>query len=172
MDILFRQDSKKEMLQMKILACTDGSEQSKKALEKAAIIAEGCQSDDVAVIHVYEEKLDFSYLPLFEVGTVTKDSVTQEEVERFKKIKAEQDATREKILDDAAAIFANRGIKVRKILLQGHPAATIVEVAEEENFEMIVIGSRGLGGLQKLFLGSVSNAVIQEAKSCSVLTVK
>jgi len=37
---------------------------------------------------------------------------------------------------------------------------------------MIVLGSRGLGGLKKIFLGSVSNAVIQEAKDCSVLVVK
>lgn len=157
---------------MKILACTDGSEQSKKALEKAALIAEGCKSEDVAVIYVYEEKLDFSYLPLFEVGAVTRDDVTVEEIERFKKIKAEQDAAKENILAEAAEIFENRGIKVRKILVQGHPAETIIAVAEEENFELIVIGSRGLGGLQKLILGSVSNAVLQEAKNCCVLTVK
>lgn len=157
---------------MKILACTDGSEQSKKALEKAAIIAAGCKSEDVAVIYVYEEKLDFSYLPLFEVGAVTRDDVTVEEIERFKKIKAEQDAAKENILSEAAEIFENRGIKVRKILVQGHPAETIIAVAEEENFELIVIGSRGLGGLQKLILGSVSNAVLQEAKNCCVLTVK
>lgn len=157
---------------MKILACTDGSEQSKKALEKAVLIAEGCKSEDVAVIYVYEEKLDFSYLPLFEVGAVTRDDVTVEEIERFKKIKAEQDAAKENILAEAAEIFENRGIKVRKILVQGHPAETIIAVAEEENFELIVIGSRGLGGLQKLILGSVSNAVLQEAKNCCVLTVK
>ncbi len=157
---------------MKILACTDGSEQSKKALEKAAIIAAGCKSEDVAVIYVYEEKLDFSYLPLFEVGAVTRDDVTVEEIERFKKIKAEQDAAKENILSEAAEIFENRGIKVRKILVQGHPAETIIAVAEEEKFELIVIGSRGLGGLQKLILGSVSNAVLQEAKNCCVLTVK
>jgi nucleotide-binding universal stress UspA family protein len=37
---------------------------------------------------------------------------------------------------------------------------------------MIVMGSRGLGGLKKFFLGSVSNAVVQEAENCSVLVVK
>lgn len=41
---------------MKILVCTDGSEHSQKALEKAAIIAEGCNVDEVAIIHVYDEK--------------------------------------------------------------------------------------------------------------------
>ncbi len=42
----------------------------------------------------------------------------------------------------------------------------------EQKFDMIVIGSRGLGGLKKLFLGSVSNAIIQEIENCSVLVVK
>ena len=37
---------------------------------------------------------------------------------------------------------------------------------------MIVIGGRGASGVQKLFLGSVSNAVIHEVKDCSVLIVK
>ena len=42
---------------MKILVCTDGSEESKKALEKASIIAKGCNVNEVAVIHVYHSNL-------------------------------------------------------------------------------------------------------------------
>ena len=48
---------------MKILVCTDGSEQSQKALEKAAEIAVGCNANEVAIIHVYDEKLNLSALP-------------------------------------------------------------------------------------------------------------
>ena len=47
-----------------------------------------------------------------------------------------------------------------------------LNAAEIEGFDMIEIGSRGLGGLKKLFLGSISNAVIQQAKSCIVAAVK
>lgn len=47
----------------------------------------------------------------------------------------------------------------------------IPEVAEEGGFDLIVIGRRGISGTDKLFLGSVSNAVLQQAKT-SVLVVK
>ncbi|HED24242.1 MAG TPA: universal stress protein [Firmicutes bacterium] len=157
---------------MKILACTDGSEHSRKALDKAAEIASGCLADEVAVIHVYEEVIDVSTFPLFEPGAVTRDPVTREDVEKMQKLREEQEAQRDKILADALEVFNERGLKAKAIIKQGHPAETIVETAAEGGYDMIVLGSRGFGGLKKLLLGSVSNAVLQEAKNCSVLTVK
>jgi len=78
----------------------------------------------------------------------------------------------EKILSEALKFIEGKNIKARTILKKGHPADTIISIAQEEGFHMIVIGSRGLGGLKKLFLGSVSNAIIQEVNNCSVLVVK
>ncbi len=150
---------------MKILVCTDGSEHSLKALEKAAVIAEGCKAHEVAIIHVYEGKFDFSAMPF-------EGSITKEDIERFRKVQKEQEEERERILAEALEYFEAKNIKARTILTQGHPSYTIVKVAYEEGFDMIVIGSRGLGGFKKFILGSVSNAVIQEAKNCSVLAVK
>lgn len=157
---------------MKILACTDGSKHSQKTLERAAMIAGGCKADDVAVIYVYEEKSERAFVPLFDINSVTKDTVSEEEVERLKKLQGEHQAQREKILADAVKIFEEKGVKARTVLKQGHAANTIVAVAETEGFDLIVIGSRGMGGLQKLLLGSVSSAVIQEVKNSSVLMVK
>ena len=79
---------------------------------------------------------------------------------------------KEKILADALTFFEENNIKQRTILKEGHPSHTIVSVAAEEGFDMIFIGSRGLSGLEKVILGSVSNAVAQEAKNCSVVIVK
>ena len=62
-------------------------------------------------------------------------------------------------------------IKVSTKLLKGRAADKIVEVANEGGFGLIVIGSRGLGGIKEFFLGSVSDRVADEAK-CPVLIVK
>lgn len=157
---------------MKILVCTDGSEHSVKALEKAYNIAEGYNEIEVAVIHVYEKKPGFPYFPDYEVGAVTKDNVTKAELERFEQIQKQLEEEREEILNKSVRVFEEKGMQVRKILEEGHPSETILHVAERDGFDMVVIGSRGLGGLKKLFLGSVSNAVLQQAKNCIVAVVK
>ena len=74
-------------------------------------------------------------------------------------------------MSESVEFFRSEKIKVSTIFKEGHPADTIAQVAADEKFDMVVIGSRGLGGLKKLFLGSVSNAVTQEVKT-SVLVVK
>jgi len=142
-----------------ILVCTDGSEHSQKAMEEASIIAKGCDADEVAIIHVHE-----IYVPLI--------SFTTEQMESIRRLTKEHQEERKKMLSKALKFFKGKNIKARTILKEGHPADTIIKLAHEEGFDMIVIGSRGMSGLQKLFLGSVSNAIIHEAKNCSVLIVK
>jgi len=151
---------------MKLLVCTDGSEHSKKILGKAAEIAEGCNVDEVAIIHVYEEK----YLPKqpYREGFFP----TEEDVERLNKMAEENKKDSKVMLQEALDYFKDRQINARKIFKEGHPADTIVNTVTEEGFDMILIGSRGLRGLEKVFLGSVSSAVVQEAKNCIVAVVK
>jgi len=150
---------------MKILVCTDGSEYSKRALEKASIIAQGCNADEVAIIHVYDNRGDIP-LPLMS------GNISAEQMESYRKVTKAHKNERRKILSDALKFFKGKNIKTRTILKEGHPSHTIVSVANEEGFDLIVLGSRGLGGFKKLFLGSVSHAVIHEVENCSVLTVK
>ena len=54
--------------------------------------------------------------------------------------------------------------------LRGDPAECLADVADEEDAELIVVGSRGLGAFKAVFLGSVSNALIGVAR-CPVLIV-
>ncbi len=152
---------------MKILVCTDGSEHSQKALEKAAVIAEGCNVEEVGIIHVYDEKVNLSALAWGEGG-----APTQKDMGRFREVLEENKNEAKKILQEAKKFFDEKSIKARTILKEGHPADTIVKTGCDEGFDIIVIGSRGQSGLQKVFLGSVSSAVVQESKNCSVLTVK
>ena len=149
---------------MKILVCTDGSESSQKALKEAAVIGQGCNVVEAAVIHVHDPSLDSTF--------PYNESISAEQMKNFEKMMEEHKKEREKMVSKAAKFLEEKNIKTRKILKEGHPSHTIVNVAKDEGFDMIVMGSRGLGGLQKFFLGSVSNAVVQEAENCSVLVVK
>ncbi len=146
---------------MKMLVCTDGSKESIKALKEAAKIAKGCSNvNKVSVIHVYDDKVT---LP-----GVTDGYMTREDFNKFAESHKEEG---KRILSEAERIFAETDIEVDTILKGGHPAHTIAKVAAEEEYDTIVIGSRGMGGLKRLFLGSVSNAVLQEVKT-NVLVVK
>ena len=53
----------------------------------------------------------------------------------------------------------------------GDDGKIIVEVAEKQNFDLIVIGSRGMGAAKELFLGSTSNYILHKSKK-PVLVVK
>ncbi|OPL14661.1 MAG: hypothetical protein AVO34_05855 [Firmicutes bacterium ML8_F2] len=154
---------------MKILVCTDGSEQSHKALAKAAILAEECRTKEVALIHVYEGKLAPRYLSAWggKTGTATEDDIAYLNI-RYRKEKEKG----EKILQAAVEFFQDRGIATKAIMEEGQPSLAINKIASEEKYDTIVIGSRGLSGLKKLFLGSVSTSVLQEAKDCIVVVVK
>ncbi|MDW7740275.1 MAG: universal stress protein [Bacillota bacterium] len=150
---------------MKILVCTDGSAQSQKAIDKTLEITGGCNVEKVTVIHIYQKRYDF-----FET-TTDRLPITHEDVKHFQNIEAEVEKMLQEMLDDAIKPFKERNIKTDAVLKSGHPSETIARFAAEGDYDLIVIGSRGLGGLKKFFLGSVSNAVLQEADR-TVMVVK
>ncbi|MDQ7787239.1 MAG: universal stress protein [Thermodesulfovibrionales bacterium] len=79
----------------------------------------------------------------------------------------------EEVLEKAAAMFQAEGVSVKTILMSsGSPANEILEVAEKKKMDLIVIGSKGLGGkATRFFMGSVASKVVGHAL-CSVLVVK
>ena len=56
-------------------------------------------------------------------------------------------------------------------VLSGNPSSEIIKFAQTQNMDMIVIGSKGLGGIKGKVLGSVTNSIVHESK-ISVLVVK
>ncbi len=153
---------------MKILVCIDGSEQSRKVMEEAVQIAAGCQINDFAVINVYEP-MPYPTTPSWGGISYTR---TDEDNAYMLKLQEKEKEEIQQYLQQAVEFFEEKGLKARALLKEGHPAHTIVSTAGEEGTDMIVIGSRGLGGLKKAFLGSVSSAVIQEVDNCTVAVVK
>lgn len=68
-------------------------------------------------------------------------------------------------------IAKTAGVEVESVLLKGHPADKIVEFAEQNGIEMIVIGTLGKTGLERFLLGSVAENVVRHSKT-PVLVVR
>lgn len=73
------------------------------------------------------------------------------------------------LLEDVERHYAGE-VNLRTIPREGSPADVIIETAEEENADLIVVGNRGMTGARRFVLGSVPNAVSHHAP-CNVLIV-
>lgn len=140
----------------KILLATDGSEYSFKALKETLIIATSLKAE-VTVLCVVED------LNTWKVADFPDDYMIS--------IAHGLEEKKEKILKKTADIFRKNGIPVNTVLAKGHPAEEICRLAEEDSFNLVIMGSRGLGSIKGLILGSVSNRVAQRIKT-SILIVK
>ncbi|MBX7076908.1 MAG: universal stress protein [Methanobacteriaceae archaeon] len=66
----------------------------------------------------------------------------------------------------------NENIKITTKVVEGSPAKSIIEIAEEENVDLIIIASSGKSGIDRFFLGSVAEKVIKNAKNDVLLINK
>ena len=82
------------------------------------------------------------------------------------------DRTR-KMLDELGSRLQQEGglAKVETLLLQGDPVDQVLDEAEKHPPDLLVVGSRGLSGPGRFFLGSVSDGLVHHAH-CSVLVVR
>lgn len=71
----------------------------------------------------------------------------------------------------AAIMPTDATIPYETRLLFGDPASEIIRLAEQENVDLIVMGTHGRSGLRRLVMGSVAEAVVRRAK-CPVFTLK
>ena len=77
----------------------------------------------------------------------------------------------EETLDQAAGALKASGIEVETLPREGDPADAILDVAEEENADLIVVGNKGMTGAKRFLLGSVPNKVSHHAP-CSVMIIR
>jgi len=76
------------------------------------------------------------------------------------------------IVSDAKNLAAQAGLtKVKSVVREGKPARTIVEYAQHNHIDLIVLGSRGIGEVEAALLGSVSQKVSFLAR-CGVMIVR
>jgi len=83
----------------------------------------------------------------------------------------EQDEERRRQLEEAETELRGHGIEGATVLRRGDPASAILGEAEEEDVDVIVLGTRGLSTAERWLMGSVSTKVLHHAH-CSVLVVR
>lgn len=126
------------MAAKRILVPVDGSEPNLKAIEEARAMALNSEST-IVLIHV----VDVDYL--------LDHSILNE----LKEQKA-------KILNDAYEKF--EGLNVEKYLVLGDPAEEIMKKADEDNIDLIIMAKRGLTGLKRYLIGSVTSKVVTHSE--------
>jgi len=77
----------------------------------------------------------------------------------------------ETALDGAAGIAREAGVTVATHACQGDPADAILEIAESQGADLVIVGNKGMTGAKRFLLGSVPNKVSHHAP-CSVLIVR
>ena len=140
----------------RILCATDFSDTAEAAWGVACELARVHRAE-LELVHVFVE------LPLYSVAEMPGPGVAQ--------IWEEQRAWVQKTLDERAASARSTGVLVRTHLKAGTPAAAIVDIMVETGADLIVIGTHGRTGLDRLIIGSVAERVVRLAP-CPVLTVK
>ena len=150
----------------KILVAFDGSEASKHALDHAVNIAEPFGAE-VIVLSVVPRVM----MPVFpdEGFGAAPITAAQDMSEYQSKMKGIYNLSLEDAKKDINEHFPD--LKVTTKLMEGRPSATIVSEADAQEADLIVIGSRGIGGITGWILGSTSRNVVE---SCTkpILVVK
>lgn len=136
----------------KILVATDGSEHAMKAVKKALEFAEK-EGADVTIISIaYYAKDVFDEMPL--------------------NIQTKLEAQAQEALNKAKALFDEKGVPVKTYLEAGIvPANNILRFAQENGFDLIILGSTGVSGFMRTLIGSTAAKVVAQAP-CSVLVVR
>jgi nucleotide-binding universal stress UspA family protein len=132
---------------LNILVAVDGSDHAAQALRTAVQLAQ----EEHARLTIVTAVPPAPALAQLSAAGVALTEIADLLGETGKRIRAQVDA----LPDD---------ISVRSVVLAGHPAHTILEHLRENNYDLLVMGTRGLGRMGSALLGSVSHAVLHEAE--------
>lgn len=130
----------------KILLATDGSEHGKRSIEEVLKLSATMSTPaQVHVLNVQESPVVYGTAEVY---------LPYEKAEQLVK------AAGQKIADDTAAALRNAGLAASAEVAVGPVAPTIVRGAQELGRDLIVMGTRGMGAIGNLVLGSVATKVI------------
>lgn len=134
-----------------ILVPIDGSIYSEKSLERASELVDAFGSN-LILIYVVEKSIPINLLDRKEYLEILRKFGTN-------------------VLEKANKKLSKKGISAKILLKEGNIVNEIEKIAKKEKCDLILVGSKGLGAITRLLLGSVSNKISQTS-GCSVLIVK
>jgi len=137
----------------KLLLAVDGSEHALHAARMAADLARTMKSTELRIVVAYESIPPYLGEPNMQYAIDARMKEAQS------------------VLDNAVKEVGKIPGKVHTEVLEGPPADAIIDVATTRESDVIVMGSRGLGRLAGLLLGSTSQKVVSHAP-CPVLIVR
>ena len=146
-----------EIRYQKILVATDGSKYSMSAASEAIGIAKRCGAELFIVSVVPSE-------------TASPFDIVHSEMQH-EMISQKEFHEGEKNVNDLLVIAGQEGVKAEGLIIEGRPYEAIVENAREKRVDLIVMGSHGRTGFERLLMGSVTERVVGNA-DCAVLIVK
>lgn len=139
---------------LQLMIAVDGSEESLQAVHKAVSLVEMGLRADIALVNVQEAA------SLLELATHDADDIAIAAVEAG-----------EHLMQAGMALLDAKGIGYTTEVVLGEPAAMLMDVAEEINADLVLIGARGMGAIESALVGSVSKVVISRCTK-PVLVVK
>ena len=140
------------------MAGTDGSETATQAMRQAVDLARAVGAE-MELVSAYEP------VPAQRLRDERREA--PEDLQWTISPREDVDTT----LEAAASLARDAGVNARTYARQGDPADAILDVAEEREADLIVVGNKGMSGVKRFLLGSVPNKVSHHAP-CSVLIIR
>jgi nucleotide-binding universal stress UspA family protein len=137
---------------------TDGSDTAKEAVRQAGALAKRLESK-VHLVSAYE--------PVPEGRLAEEHQSVPDDLAWMVNPRADVNAT----LAEASDGLRDQGIEVETHAREGDPADAILDVAEEQHVDLIVVGNKGMTGAKRFLLGSVPNKVSHHAP-CTVMIIR
>jgi nucleotide-binding universal stress UspA family protein len=140
-----------------IVVGIDGSDTAREAVRQATVLARSVGAR-IALVSAYEPVSD---------ARLRESIAVPRDLHWIINPREDVEAT----LEEAAAEIRAAGVEVEVFVRQGDPADAILDVAEERDSDLIVVGNKGMTGAKRFLLGSVPNKVSHHAP-CSVLIIR
>jgi nucleotide-binding universal stress UspA family protein len=137
---------------IRILVATDGSAHAMSAARLAARLVRELREAEVVLVNV-------GHIPALALGGPGTELVD------FAALEEGMQRAGQAILKETAEVFSRINVPVNRVYRGGDPAGEIIKAAKEHHADLIVMGSRGLGQIGGLILGSVSERVLHGAEA-------